>query len=49
MNSITLGVQQFQGDVGGTVGQVFTCTFNTDLSLGSTTSWDPTVNEYALN
>ena len=44
-----VGVQQFQGDAGGTAGQVFTCTFNTDLSLGSTTSWDPTVNEYALN
>ena len=33
----------------GGVGETFTFTFNTPLSLGSTTSYDPTVPEYALN
>ena len=44
-----VGTQQFRGDAGGTAGQSFTFTFNTALSLGSAGSWDPTVNEYALN
>jgi len=34
----------------GAVNEVLSAfTFNTTLSLGSTGSWDPTVNEYALN
>ena len=43
------GTQILRGDAGGSAGQTFTFTFNTSLSLGNTSSWDPTVNEYALN
>jgi|TARA_R100000700_G_C3176837_1_gene151846 hypothetical protein len=43
------GTQILQADAAGSAGQVFTFTFDTELSLGSATSWDPTVNEYALN
>ena len=43
------GTQVLRGDAGGSAGQTFTFTFNTALSLGSTTSYDPTVTEYALN
>jgi|7_EtaG_2_1085326.scaffolds.fasta_scaffold01011_5 hypothetical protein len=43
------GTQTLRGDAVGTAGQSFTFTFNTPLSLGSDSSWDPTVNEYALN
>ena len=43
------GTQMLRADAVGSAGQVFTFTFNTALSLGSATSWDPTVNEYALN
>ena len=43
------GTQMLRADAAGSAGQVFTFTFNTALSLGSATSWDPTVNEYALN
>ena len=43
------GSQGFRGDAGNTAGQSFATTFDTDLYLGSTTSWSPTDPDYALN
>ena len=43
------GVQGFRGDVGNTAGQSFITSFDTDLYLGSTTSWSPADPNYALN
>jgi hypothetical protein len=43
------GSQGFRGDVGNTTNQKFTTTFDTDLVLGSTTSWDPMDAKYTLN
>lgn len=40
------GAQGFRGDSGGTAGQVFITTFNTDLVLGN---YDPNEIDYALN
>jgi len=43
------GSQSFRGDAGNTTGQSFVTSFDTDLYLGSTTSWSPTDPSYALN
>ena len=40
------GAQSFSGNVGGTAGQSFTTTFDTDLVFYSTVTTDP---QYALN
>jgi hypothetical protein len=43
------GAQGFRGDVGNTAGQSFITSFDTDLYLGSATSWSPNDVNYALN
>jgi len=43
------GVQGFRSDAGNTANQKFTTTFNTNLRLGSATSWDPNDINYAQN
>ena len=43
------GSQGFRGDATNTTNQKFTTTFNTDLVLGSSTSWNPTDADYVLN
>ncbi len=43
------GSQSFRGDNGNTTGQSFITSFDTDIYLGSTTSWSPTDPSYALN
>ena len=43
------GAQGFRGDAGNNAGQSFVTSFNTDLYLGSTTSWAPADPSYGLN
>ena len=43
------GAQGFRGDAGNTAGQSFITSFDTDLYLGSATSWSPDDVNYALN
>jgi len=43
------GVQGFRSDATNTANQKFTTTFNTNLRLGSTTSWSPNDINYAQN
>jgi len=43
------GSQGFRGDATNTTNQKFTTTFDTDLVLGSSTSWNPTDADYVLN
>jgi hypothetical protein len=43
------GSQGFRGDATDTANQKFTTTFDTDLVLGSSTSWNPTDADYVLN
>jgi len=43
------GSQGFRGDAGNTQNQLLLTDFNTDLILGSTTSWNPNDVDYALN
>ena len=43
------GVQGFRSDAGNTANQKFTTTFNTNLRLGSATSWNPNDINYAQN
>ena len=43
------GSQGFRGDAGNTQNQLLLTDFNTDLILGSATSWNPNDVDYALN
>ena len=43
------GSQGFRGNAGNTQNQLLPTDFNTDLILGSATSWDPNDVDYALN
>ena len=43
------GSQGFRGDAGNTENQLLPTDFNTDLILGSATSWNPNDVDYALN
>ena len=43
------GSQGFRGNAGDDSGQKFTTTFDTDLVLGSSTSWNPSDTDYVLN
>jgi len=43
------GSQGFRGNAANTINQKFTTTFDTDVILGSTTSWDPTDANYVTN
>jgi len=43
------GSQGFRGNAGDDGGQKFTTTFDTDLVLGSSTSWNPSDTDYVLN
>ena len=43
------GSQGFRGDAGNTQDQLLPTDFNTDLILGSATSWNPNDVDYALN
>ena len=43
------GSQGFRGDAGNTQNQLLVTDFNTDLRLGSATSWNPNDVDYALN
>ena len=43
------GVQGFRSDATNTANQKFTTTFNTNLKLGSATSWNPNDINYAQN
>ena len=43
------GSQGFKGNAGNTTGQSFVTSFDTDVHMGSATSWSPTDVDYALN
>ena len=43
------GSQGFRGDVGNTQNQKFVTSFNTDLKMGSSTSWSTNDPDYVLN
>tara|TARA_R110000796_G_scaffold27303_1_gene75455 strand:+ start:1707 stop:2945 length:1239 start_codon:yes stop_codon:yes gene_type:complete len=43
------GSQGFRGDAGNTQNQTLITTFDTDLIMGSATSWNPTDADYSLN
>ena len=43
------GSQGFRGNAANTINQKFTTTFDTDVILGSTTSWNPTDANYVTN